>query len=83
MGGGHPYRDLVDYLDAWDQLSDDKRSLLLEQRCTEPMPSAVARVLAGAGLIMFAPAAPTHWPPGLRAFLDDVAAVRDDDPECE
>ncbi|MFI5938030.1 hypothetical protein [Actinoplanes sp. NPDC051494] len=73
----------MDFLDAWNELNDDKRSLLLEQRCTEPIPRAVARILAEAGLIVFAPAAPAHWPPGLRDFLDDVAAVRDDDPECE
>ena len=73
--------------DAWDALDDDQRHLLLTNRDScRPTPE-VTTVLIGAGLLIFGggfgpAAAPAHWPIGLRAFLDDKAALVED-PECE
>jgi hypothetical protein len=87
----HPfYGDLMDdrFEDAWDALDDDQRCLLLATRDTErPAPEVVA-LLVKARLVIFGAgfgplAAPAHWPIGLRDFLDDKAAVVDEDPECE
>ncbi|MGA5302575.1 hypothetical protein ACPCHT_21790 [Nucisporomicrobium flavum] len=75
------------FVDVWDGLGDRERSLLLEQRHTVPVPPEVAAVLVRVGLALEAQPglfpAPAHWPAGFRDFLDDVAAVRDDDEECE
>ena len=85
----HPYRDLVggDFVDVWDALDDDDRSLLLEQRHTRPIPPKVARILIRVGLALEPQPglfpAPVHGPPGYREFLDHIAGVRGDDPECE
>jgi len=75
------------FVDVWDALEDGERSLLLEQRHTVPLPAAVAAVLVKVELAreprpgLFP--APVHWPAGFVDFLDDVAAVRDVDEECE
>ena len=75
------------FVDVWDALDDRERSLLLEQRHTVPVPGPVAAVLVKVGLALEAQPglfpAPVHWPAGFRDFLDDVAAVRDEDDECE
>jgi hypothetical protein len=72
---------------AWNALDDDVRSLLLEQRHTRPVPDAVAAVLVTLGLILEPQPglfpAPAHWPPGFADFLDDKAAVTDEDLHCE
>ena len=75
------------FVDVWDALDDRERSLLLEQRHTVPVPAPVTVVLVKVGLALEAQPglfpAPVHWPAGFRDFLDDVAAIRDEDIECE
>jgi hypothetical protein len=74
--------------DAWDSLDGDGRQMLLVHRDAERPPPAVVEVLVKAGLLVFGAgfgplAPPAHWPIGLRDFLDDKAALDDEDPECE
>ena len=75
------------FVDVWDALDDRERSLLLEQRHAVPAPESVAAVLVKVGLALESQPglfpAPVHWPAGFRDFLDDVAAVRDEDGDCE
>ncbi|MEV4641159.1 hypothetical protein AB0J80_27835 [Actinoplanes sp. NPDC049548] len=75
------------FVDVWDALDDDERSLLLEQRHAWPVPAPVAAILIKVGWALEPQPglfpAPVHWPIGFRDFLDDVAAVRGDDDECE
>ena len=86
---GALYRGFVDdrFVDVWDALDDRERCLLLEQRHAQPVPAAVAEVLARVAPVLDAQPglfpAPVVWPAGFREFLDDVAAVRDEDEECE
>ncbi|WP_067494353.1 hypothetical protein [Actinoplanes sp. TFC3] len=73
--------------DAWNALTDAQRSLLLEQRHIRPVPEPVAGVLVALGLSLEPQPglfpAPAHWPPGFVDFLDDKAAITDEDPDCE
>ena len=86
---GEPYGGVMDdrFEDAWDALSDAERDLLLTDRHSRAVPAATAGILIRVALALEPQPglfpAPVHWPIGFRDFLDNKAAVLDDDPECE
>ncbi len=94
MGPAFPaYRRVMDarFEDAWDALDDCAQSALLEERHSDRVSPEAAAILLRTGLVVLGGgfgrpgAAPVHWPPGLRDFLADKAAIfsGDEDLECE
>lgn len=74
--------------DAWDDLDDTERALLLDERDNPAVTPEVAGILIRVALAIEPQPglfpAPVHWPIGFRDFLDVKAALVElDDPECE